>query len=148
MASARQDPFDPFTGSATMPPPGAPYDAPGAGEAGDRRSMFDDVEALIDDARTYVDAEISFQKTRVGFVFDRLKYAVVFGIAAAFIAIIAVIGLTVGLIIALTPLITAWGATAVVVLGLLAVAYVLVRKAGSAWQELTSAFAPDEEPLA
>ena len=106
---------------------------------GAERSLLDDVQALIDDARTYLDAELTYQKTRASFVSDRLKKAVVFGAGAAVIGLVAFIGLTVGLIIALTPLLTAWGATAVVVGLLLIVAFVLVKKAARNWNSLMGA---------
>lgn len=130
--------------------PGAPYpqDDPALAEddpAG-TRSLADDIEALIEDARIYVDAELSYQKTRAGFVADRLKKTIAFGAVAAFLAVLALIGLTVGLIIALTPLITAWGATAVVVLGILLIAYLLVRKAGKAWKSMMGAMKESQEP--
>ena len=35
------------------------------------RSLLDDVRALIDDGKTYLEAEVGFQKTRVAFVADR-----------------------------------------------------------------------------
>lgn len=103
----------------------------------EERSLYDDVEALFTDARTYFDAELTYQKSRAGFVANRLKTVVACAAVAAFLAVLALIGLTVGLIIALAPLITAWGATAVVVLGILLVAYLLVRRAGKAWRDLT-----------
>ncbi|QZH74758.1 MAG: phage holin family protein [Erythrobacter sp.] len=104
--------------------------------------MVDDFEALIDDGRTYFEAELTYQKSRAGFVANRLKLAIVFGVVAAFFAVLATIGLTVGLIIALTPLISAWGATAVVVLAWLLIAYLLVRRASGAWAELSAAMDP------
>lgn len=120
--------------------------APPADHPAGSRSLADDLEAMVEDARTYLDAELSYQKSRAGFVADRLKKTIAFGAAAAFLAVLALIGLMVGLIIALTPLITAWGATAVVVLGILLVAYLLVRKAGQAWNSMMDAMKPEEEP--
>ncbi|WP_338244756.1 phage holin family protein [Aurantiacibacter hainanensis] len=139
--------FDPLTtgGEAPTTPPPQADPAPPADQPADTRSLADDLEALVDDARTYLDAELSYQKTRAGFVADRLKKTVAFGVVAVYLAVLATIGLTVGLIIALTPLITAWGATAVVVLGLLLLAYLLVRKAGNAWQSLMGAMKPEED---
>ena len=102
----------------------------------EERSLLDDVAALLDDARTYLDAELSYQKTRAAFVSDRLKKAAVFGVGAGVIGLVAFIGLTVGLIIALTPLLTAWGATAVVVGLLLLVSFVLVKKAARNWNSM------------
>ncbi|MWV28071.1 phage holin family protein [Aurantiacibacter rhizosphaerae] len=110
------------------------------------RSLADDLGDLFEDARTYFDAEMSYQKSRAGFVANRLKKTIAFGAVAAYLAVLATIGLTVGLIIALTPLITAWGATALVVLVILLVAYLLVRKAASAWADIRAAMASDEEP--
>jgi hypothetical protein len=118
--------------------------APGAGDhAGDpeaeRHSLLDDVHALIDDGRTYLEAELGFQKTRAAFVADRAKSAVVFGAVAALLALLALVGLTVGSIIALTPLLTAWGASAVVVAVLLLAAVLAVRAAGRRWASLMRA---------
>lgn len=101
------------------------------------RSLYDDAEALLADARTYFDAELSYQKSRAGFVANRVKLIAICGLAAVFLAVIAVIGLTVGAIIALTPLLTAWGATAAVVLTLLFVAFMLVLKAKGAATEMS-----------
>ena len=109
------------------------------------RSLYDDVEALLNDARTYVDAELTYQKSRAGFVANRLKAMVVCGLVAAFLAVLALIGLTMGLIIALTPLITAWGATAVVVLGILLIAFLLGRQAGKAWKDLSGVMSSPEK---
>lgn len=109
-----------------------------AGEPNER-SLREDVEALIEDGRTYLEAELVFQKTRVAYVADRAKGAVIFGAVAAVLAFLALIGLTVGLIIALTPLITAWGASAVVVAGLLLAALLSARKAGKSWSKLMAA---------
>lgn len=110
-----------------------------------QRSLYDDIEALFTDARTYLDAELNYQKSRAGFVASRLKVTIACGIAAAFFAVLALIGLTMGLIIALTPLITAWGATAVVVLGILLIAYLLIRRAGKAWRDLTGVMSSSED---
>ena len=120
---------------------------PDSGPAAER-SLFDDLEALLTDAKTYVDAELSYQKSRAGFVANRLKVMVACGLVAAFLAVLALIGLTMGLIIALTPLITAWGATAVVVLSILLLAFVLVRRAAKAWKDLSGAISETAEESA
>ena len=108
------------------------------------RALFDDIEALVDDGRTYLDAEISYQKTRISFVSDRLKKTLVYVVAATVLGLVAAIGLTVGLIIALTPLITAWGATALVVGVLLIIAYILLRRASGTWSSATRVFGSDQ----
>ncbi|MGB3167057.1 MAG: phage holin family protein [Alteraurantiacibacter sp.] len=116
-------------------------------QGGERRSLSDDLGALFSDTKTYLDAELSYQKSRAGFVANRAKMGIAFGIVAAFFGILAAVGLTVGLIIALTPLITAWGATAVVVLAMLLVAYLLVRRAQEAFREMSAAMSPEEKEM-
>ena len=107
------------------------------------RSLRDDVEALIEDGKTYLEAELVYQKTRAAFVADRAKGAVIFGAIAVLIGFLALVGLTVGLIIALAPWLTAWGASAVVV-GLLLVAALLAMRAASArWSRLMQAIESD-----
>ena len=138
------DPLDADTADTLPEAPHDPSALP-ADESAGSRSLMDDIEALFEDARTYIDAELSYQKTRAGFVADRVKTTIALAIVAAFLAVLATIGLTVGLIIALTPLITAWGATAAVVLGLLLIAYLLVRKAGNTWKGMVEAMQSDDE---
>ena len=104
---------------------------------------MDDVEALIADARTYIDAELSFQKSRAAFVGDSFKRTVGLAVAGAILALIAGIAVAVGLLIALTPLITAWGATALVGGMLLLVVYLLLRAAGRCWSRMTNALHED-----
>ena len=120
----------------TEPPvPAAPE---GYGER-ELRSLRDDVEALIDDGRTYLETELVYQKTRAAFVADRAKGAVIYGALAAAFAFLALVGLVLGLILALTPLLTAWGAGALVV-GLLVFGAVgAVRTASRRWERLMQA---------
>jgi len=107
------------------------------------RSLRDDVEALIEDGKTYLQTELVYQKTRAAFVADGAKGAVVFGAVAVLLAFLALIGLVVGLIIALTPLLTAWGASALVV-GLLIVAALIAAKvAAGRWNRLMHAIESD-----
>lgn len=103
------------------------------------RSLIEDVEALIDDGKTYLEAEIAYQKTRAAFMAEKAKGALIFGALAAGLAFMALIGLTVGLIISLTPLLTAWGASAVVVALLVIGALVAARIAGGRWTKLMAA---------
>jgi hypothetical protein len=109
------------------------------------RSLLGDVEALIEDGKTYLEAEIAYQKTRVGFVAAGARSVAMFAALAAVLALLALVGLTVGLILALTPLITAWGATGAVVGALLLAAFVSARMAAGKWKR-TIAVAADVEP--
>ncbi len=126
----------PGSGNGSEPgtPDGGDDPSPGA-----TCSLVDDIEDLISDARTYVDAELTYQKSRAAYVGHNLKRMIAFGIAALVLALFAFGALTVGLIIALTPLVTAWGATAIVVGVMLLVVFLLVRGAASSWREMMSA---------
>lgn len=125
-------------------PPATPADDGTEGLAGERevestRSLLDDLEDLLFDVRTWLDAELTYQKTRAAYVVGSFKRTVLMGAAGAVFALFGMIGLTVGLIIALTPLVTAWGATAIVAGGLFLAAYLAVRRAGSAWSDMMDA---------
>jgi hypothetical protein len=124
--------------------PEAPEEAPLADE-GDDRSLLEDVRALIDDGKTYLEAELGYQKTRAAYVADRAKGAVVFGAIAALLAFLALVGLTVGLIIALSPWLTAWGASALVVALLLVSAGLAARAAAGRWNGLLREIGVDED---
>jgi hypothetical protein len=105
------------------------------------RSLLEDVEELIADGKGYLEAELAYQKTRAAFVAGGVKGVAVLGAVAAVLAVMALMGLTLGLILALTPLITAWGATAVVVGLLLLGAWLAARAAGARWRRITAAAA-------
>jgi hypothetical protein len=126
--------------------PGARPDPSGAEDAPEaRRSLVDDIEDLVHDARTYFDAELTYQKTRAGFVGACIKRAIGMGLAAVLVASFAVIVLAVGLIIALTPHLTAWGATAVVAGAMLLAVLLLLRIARNAWTDMLAAIHDDAE---
>lgn len=85
-------------------------------------SLAEDLAALLDDGRTYVEAEITYQKTRAGFVAGRLRSGLIYGLAVLGMLHLALIGLVVGSILALMQLVSPWLATAIVVAVLLAAA--------------------------
>lgn len=82
-------------------------------------SLVDEVSALIDDGRTYVEAELAFQKTRAKFAGRLVGTSLVLVIVALILLHIAFLALAVGLVIALEPVVTIWGAIAIVFGGLL-----------------------------
>ena len=94
---------------AATPPPSAPKASPPGA------SIVDEVATLIDDARNYGEAELSFQKTRAKLAAISVGKAVIFAILALVLLNIAIIALAVGIVIALAPLVTIWGAIAIVV---------------------------------
>ena len=109
-------------------------------EAAENRSLIDDVEVLLEDGKTYLEAELNFQKTRALFAGDRAKGVALYALLGVMFAWMALIGLTIGLIFALTPSLGGWGATAVVVIVWLAIAGVALRAAVGRWRELVASF--------
>ncbi|WP_347303825.1 phage holin family protein [Croceibacterium sp. TMG7-5b_MA50] len=105
--------------------------------------MLSDLEAAWTDGKTYVAAELAFQKTRARFATAKLKTVVVFGAAALFVVVLALIGLTVGSILSLATLIGPLAATLVVVALLLLVAFILARRASASWAAVSKAFGSD-----
>jgi uncharacterized membrane protein YqjE len=117
--------------------------SPQADEAAEDRSLIDDVEVLIEDGKTYLEAELNYQKTRALFVGDRAKGLALYGLVALVFGWMALIGLTIGLIFALAPAVGPWGATAIVVVLWLVIAGVAASAAASRWRELMRSFEGD-----
>lgn len=103
-------------------------------------SLSEDIVALIDDGKTYFEAEIAFQKTRLAFTADRGKSGILFGIFALAVLHLALVALVVGAIFALTPLLSALGATALVAGMLLVAGAVLAGKAKNRFTQLIEAY--------
>lgn len=110
-----------------------------------RRSLTDDIVALFDDGRTMVEAEIQFQKTRAAFAFDRGRSGAFYGVVAFVLIHLALVALVVGLVIALTPLIGPWGATAVVVGVLVVAGLVFAMVARRKFARLAQAYSETRE---
>lgn len=103
-------------------------------------SLADDVSALIDDGKTYLQAEVAFQKTRASYAGEKTKQGVVFGFVALIFLHLALIALVVGLVIALGPYLTPFGAVAVVVGVLLLGVAIFTQKAVRRFKALGDAF--------
>lgn len=112
--------------------------------AAEERSLIDDVEVLIEDGKTYLEAELNFQKTRAAFAGDRAKGVALYGLLGLMFAWMALIGLTIGLIFALTPSLGGWGATGVVVAAWLIIAGLALRAAAGRWRQLVASFGDGE----
>ena len=95
-------------------PAASPDGEPGE-DSNSFNSLRDDITALVDDARTYAEAEIAFQKTRAGLASRKTARALALLLLALVLLHIALIALAVGAVIALAPLVTIWGAIAIVV---------------------------------
>ncbi|WP_114519895.1 phage holin family protein [Altererythrobacter sp. ZODW24] len=108
-------------------------------------SIIEDVKATIDDGKTYLQAEIGFQKTRAAYAAGEGKRAAGLGLAALACLHLALIGLVVGLIFGLSPLLTPLGATAAVVGTLLAFVVIFALLAGKRASNAAKAFKdPDQ----
>lgn len=104
------------------------------------RSLTDDVFALFDDGKTYIQSEIQYQKTRVAFAADRGKSGIVYGIGALALLHLALVALVVGLVIALTPVVGPWLATIIVVALLAVGGIVLALSAKKKFAGLAAAY--------
>jgi hypothetical protein len=102
--------------------------APSLSEARER-SLNEDLHQLAQDARSYAEAEFQFQKSRAAYAASASKSIVIYAVLALVLVFFAVMALVVGLVIALAPLITAWGSTALVTLLLLGLAAFLLLRA-------------------
>ena len=117
-----------------------------AGETGPPDdSLIEDVRNLVDDGRTYLEAEIQYQKSRAALVADRGRSGATYGAIALALVHLALVALVVGLVIALAPLITAWGATAVVVGVLAAMALFFALKAKRKFASISAALSEARE---
>ena len=101
---------------------------PGLDEPRFDHSLLDDLDALITDGKTYVEAELAYQKSRAAFAGNRVKWSFIYGAAAFGLLHLALIALAVGAVIALAPLVGPWLATGLVVIALLALAVVFILR--------------------
>lgn len=82
-------------------------------------TLAEDLHELIGDGRALIEAELNWQKARVSFAGRQAKGIVLLGLLAAALAFCALVALIFGLVLALAPVLTAWGAMAAVTGGLL-----------------------------
>ena len=108
-------------------------------------SVVDELAALIDDGRTYAEAELAFQKARASIAGRSIGMAIAFAIVAIVLLHIAFLALAVGLVIALAPLVTTWGAIAIVVGALLLAVGLLGYGAFKKGRLLAALFASAED---
>lgn len=101
------------------------------------RSLTDDLRQLAADAAGLAQAEADYQKARALFAGGTIKGIVLLCVLAAVLVFFALMALTLGLVLALTPLIGAWLATAAVVGGLLLVAIFSLFIALARWKWMT-----------
>ena len=108
-------------------------------------SLLEEASTLIDDARTYAEAELGFQKTRAAFAGKLAGIAAGLGILALILLHIAFLALAVGLVLAFEPLVGIWGAIAIVVGALLLLTGLLGWKAFATIKRLSGLFDSSDE---
>ena len=116
------------------------YDNPDEEPGAAGPSLTDDLLALFEDGKTYAEAEVAYQKSRAGFAANRLKGVIAFGLGAFGVLHLALIALTVGLVIALVPLVGPWAATAIVTAALVIAGVVLLRLLKGRIDDIRDAF--------
>lgn len=116
-----------------------------AGSPTQKAPLIEDITSLIDSGRNYVEAEVAFQKTRASVAASSGAKAAGAVVLALMVFNIALIALAVGLIMALQPLITIWGAIGVVVGTLLVVTLLLVRSAVSRGKAISAMFGDGDD---
>lgn len=100
------------------------------------RSLVDDLHGLADDARAWAEAEAAYQKARAELAGGGIKGAVGLGALGLALVFFALMALVLGAVLALTPLIGAFGATAAVVGGLLVGALLCFAGAKARWARM------------
>ncbi|UOR14943.1 phage holin family protein [Qipengyuania aquimaris] len=108
-------------------------------------SLTDDLVALLEDGKTYAEAEVAYQKSRAGFTANRLKGAIAFGLGAFGVFHLALIAFTVGAVIALMPLLGPWGATALVTVILIAAGVIMLRLLKGRIDDIRDAFSDSND---
>ena len=145
MGAGQNADFTPLPGADAVrvpePPDGANVST---GERAEARSLLEDLETLIDDGKTYLEAEANYQKSRALFIADSLPGVALSSAVAAALAFIALIGLTVGLILALAPWLTVWGSSALVVGLEFVFALYFAKKAAARWNGIMTALGKED----
>ena len=111
-----------------------------AGDGSAQPSLADDLLALFEDGKTYAEAELAYQKSRAGYTANRLKGALALGLGAFGVLHLALIALTVGVVIALAPLVGPWIATAIVTIALIIAGIIMLMMLKSRIDDIRNAF--------
>ncbi len=109
-------------------------------------SLMEEASALIDNARTYAEAELGFQKTRAAFAGRLVGVSLALVVVALILLHIAFLALAVGLVLAFEPVVGIWGSIGIVFGGLMLVVALLGWGAFTRAQKLAALFSsPNEE---
>lgn len=108
--------------------------------------MVAQLRGLYADGRELVDAEIDFQKARVSAAGRQVRSMAVLAFIGLVLVSCAQIALVVGTMIALIPVLGAWAAMGVTVLGTLVIAVICFWLAAGRIGKVTALFASDDKP--
>lgn len=111
-----------------------------------KSSLFTEIGSLIEDGKTYAQAEVAYQKTRFSFFAGHAKWGVMLAGIAAVLVVISLFAMVFGLILSLAPILTPIGATAAVTLASLILAGLLAAVAKMQFAKAKSAFESRENP--
>lgn len=89
-------------------------------------SLREDLRLLAADAKSFVTAELAYQKVRAGYASGKAKTIALLGVVALVFVFFAVMAAVVGTVIALGPVLGEWGAMAAVTGGLLLITIICV----------------------
>lgn len=98
-----------------------------AQEAEPQRSLAEDLRDLAGDAQTFLEAEKAYEGARLSYALSRGKGVALSFVVAGVLGYFALVAAVVGLLLALAPLITAWGALAAVPLSLALLAFLFLQ---------------------
>lgn len=110
-----------------------------------QRSVTEGIGDLFEDGRTYLEAEIAYQKSRAALIASKGKRGTVLALASFAFLNSALIALVVGLVITLAPHLTPLGATVTVVGMLLFGAIACALMARARFRRLTQVFDGERE---
>lgn len=82
-------------------------------------TLEDDLRQMIGDGRAWAEAELAWQKARALFAGKQIGLIALLGGLALVLLFFSLMALVLGLVLALTPMLGAWGAMAAVTGGLL-----------------------------
>lgn len=108
--------------------------------------MIDQLRGLYADGREMIDAEIGFQKARMSAAGRQVRTMALLGVIGLILISCALIALVVGTMIALIPILGAWGAMGATVAGSLVMAALCFWLAAGRVGKVTALFAADPEP--
>lgn len=98
------------------------------------RSLVEDVVHLVEDGKNYLDAELQYQKARAGVVGSGARKAALLAALGFAFLLLALLAITVGLLLALSPVLGPWWAILIVTLGLLGAAGLCALAARRKWR--------------